>query len=183
MNTPITYDKSFLTNAESTNAFNSLWSDLAWLRHGTTPRKEYYCNEIAVPYAYKAGAGMREYQPQEWHPVLSGIKARLEHACNVKFEVAFLNGYEDARDHLGWHADDSPEMDDARPIAIVTLGAEREIWFRANDNKDNVTKLLLNHGSLCLMAPGMQDTHQHRIPKCDRICGPRISITFRGYVQ
>lgn len=23
-------------------------------------------------------------------------------------------------DQLGWHADDSPEMDDARPIGIVT---------------------------------------------------------------
>jgi hypothetical protein len=33
------------------------------------------------------------------------------------------------------------------------------------------------------MLPGMQDTHYHRIPKSDREVGPRISLTFRGYVD
>ena len=105
--------------------------------------------------------------------------------AGYEFDVCFLNGYENGRDHLGWHADDSPEMDDARPIAIVSLGAEREIWFRdirSYETGINPEKLLLGNGSLCLMQPGMQDTHQHRIPKSPRHdCGPRISFTFRGY--
>ncbi len=46
-----------------------------------------------------------------------------------------------------------------------------------------ITKLKLGHGSLCLMQPGMQDTHQHRIPKAGFQCGERISLTFRGYVS
>jgi alkylated DNA repair dioxygenase AlkB len=73
-------------------------------------------------------------------------------------------------------------MDDERPIAIVTLGAEREIWFCPNTDRTDITKLVLGNGSLCVMAPGMQDTHWHRIPKAGFECGPRISITFRGYV-
>lgn len=76
-------------------------------------------------------------------------------------------------------------MDDSRPIAIVSLGAEREIWFqRADPERRLITpdKLRLGNGSLCLMAAGMQDTHQHRIPKAGRVVGPRISLTFRGTV-
>ena len=46
----------------------------------------------------------------------------------------------------------------------------------------NIEKLLLGHGSAAIMAPGMQDTHEHRIPKSSRQCGVRISLTFRGYV-
>ena len=100
----------------------------------------------------------------------------------VKFEVCFLNGYETSGGgSLGWHADDSESMDDGRPIAIVTLGAEREIWFAPNDDMKDVTKLKLASGSVCVMAPGMQDTCKHRIPRAGFECGPRISLTFRGY--
>lgn len=175
----VSYKAAFVANPNA--AFDVLWNELDWERRGSTPRREYYCNEIDVPYAYGRGAGEREYLPKAWHAALLEIKRAVEAELGVKFEVAFLNGYEDGRDHLGAHADDSPEMDDKRPIAIVTLGAEREIWFHPNENPKDVTKLLLENGSLCVMAPGMQDTHKHRIPKAGFVCGPRISITFRGY--
>lgn len=82
---------------------------------------------------------------------------------------------------MGWHTDDSPEMDYARPIVIVTLGAEREIWFAPNDRRTGITKLKLQSGSACVMAAGMQDTHVHRNPKAGFECGPQSSLTFRGY--
>jgi hypothetical protein len=37
----------------------------------------------------------------------------------------------------------------------------------------------LSNGSLFIMEAGMQSTHKHRIPKSDKICEPRISLTFR----
>ena len=43
-------------------------------------------------------------------------------------------------------------------------------------------RVKLGHGSLRVMEAGMQDIHVHRIPKADRVVGPRISLTFRGYV-
>lgn len=105
----------------------------------------------------------------------------------MSFEVCFLNRYLDQSDHLGWHADDSPEMDDARPIAVISLGVEREIWFRPipvkGEPPQEVSKVRLGHGSLFLMHPGMQETHQHRIPKASSLCGERISLTFRGYTE
>ena len=171
MNVPVTYTPGFV--ADPLEAFNALWSELAWGRRGLTPRREYYCNEFGVPYTYGMGEFARTYDARPWHPTILTLKAGVERAADCAMEVCFLNGYENARDHLGWHADDSPEMDDARPIAIVTLGAEREIWFRPNEEPDSVTRLLLGSGSLRLMAAGMQDSHMHRMPKAE--CGPRIA--------
>ena len=176
----VRYMPGFLANPKT--IFDTLWSELAWERRGSTPRREFYCNDVGVPYVYGRGAGVREYLPMPWHDSLKSIKTLVEATLGCPFEVVFLNGYENSRDQLGWHADDSDTMDDGRPIAIVTLGAEREIWFCPNTDRADVTKLMLESGSLCVMAPGMQDTHLHRIPKAGFECGPRISITFRGYV-
>lgn len=182
MKTPIQYFPNILGDTADI-LFNRLWNELEWLRIDSTPRREYYCNEFEESYTYGRGAGRRTYEPQTWHPVIKAIRALAEAKAGCSFEVCFLNGYEDGKDQLGWHADDSPEMDDTRPIAIVSLGARREIMFRANDNPAEVEKLWLDNGSLTLMLPGMQDTHQHRIPKASFAnCGPRVSLTFRGYI-
>lgn len=181
---PIEYTEAWLEDHKA--IFDRLWAELDWVRVGSTPRSEYYCNDVEVSYTYGKGAGVREYKVQPYHPDILAIKSKLEAQTGTKFEACFLNGYGDGSDHLGWHADDSPEMDDERPIAIISLGAEREIWFRPAPRDgavDEVTKLKLASGSLCLMKPGMQDTHHHRIPKSGvQNCGPRISLTFRGYV-
>jgi alkylated DNA repair dioxygenase AlkB len=181
LNTPVEYIPGFVPDADK--AFEMLRDELAWERRDTTPRMEYYSNDVEVPYVYGKGRGQRLYSPQPWHPVMLSIREALTAKTGHKFEVCFLNYYPDQNHHLGWHADASPEMDDARPIAIVSLGVEREIWFREQANKDTKEVVKLGHGSLCLMTPGMQDTHYHRIPKASFICGGRISLTYRGYVE
>lgn len=177
----VKYIPNFIKDPES--CFNALWNDLDWDRRGSTPRFEYYTNTIPVAYQYGRGRGVREYQPKPIHPLIESIRADLESMFDCKFEVCFLNGYANQQDHLGYHADDSPEMDDLRPIAIVSLGVAREIWFRPQEDKEAVTKLLLESGSLCVMPKGFQETHYHRIPKASFECGERISLTFRGYVD
>lgn len=209
---PITYIPNFIKDADK--LFKALRDELSWVRIGLTPRSEYYCNDTDVPYTYGTGQFARTYEVQPYSQAILDIRAAIEAEAKTNLDVCFLNHYHDSSDQLGWHADDSPEMDDTRPIAIVSFGAEREIWFRktpfskycgacngsgqydANGSPqcssckgsgkatpEEVTKLKLGHGSLCLMAPGMQDTHQHRIPKAGFECGPRISLTFRGYVH
>jgi alkylated DNA repair dioxygenase AlkB len=212
-NTPIVYLPHFVEDHEK--VFDVLWSELGWVEDFGAPRKEYYCNDIKLPYTYGSGNGVRTYEVQNWHPAILDIRKKLEEWTGTVFEVCFANGYRDNRDHLGYHADDSPEMDDSRPIAIVSLGARREIYFRQNAqeavrlavaNHDESAfesreiaraelikstvgfngmseKVWLESGSLCLMLPGMQDTHQHKIPKASYQCGPRISLTFRGYLK
>ena len=189
MRPPITYDRSFLAT-EAQQLLECLQAELAWVRCDA-PRSEYYINAAGLPYTYGQGVGRRTYQPQPEHPAIYRIRERVERAIGVRFEVCFLNRYHNQSDHLGWHADNSPEMDDARPIAIVSFGVAREIWFRSAPSQqerkrdhttDVVTAQTLHSGSLCVMAAGMQDTHQHRIPKASFLCGERISLTFRGYV-
>jgi alkylated DNA repair dioxygenase AlkB len=178
---PVRYTPDFVPDAQA--AFDELWAELGWERRDKTPRREYYANDVAVPYTYGQGAGVRTYEAKPRHPRMKAIQAQVEALTGARLEACFLNGYENSRDQLGWHADDSPEMNDALPIAIVTLGAERDIWFCPQGDRKAVTGLKLQSGSLCLMLPGMQDTHFHRIPKADRDVGPRISLTFRGYVD
>src|ERR1700757_697613 len=181
MTVPIEYIPNAVLHPEE--LFQSLWNELDWVRHDKVPRREYYYNELGVPYTYGTPPYDRTYQAQPLHKDIDYIRIAAESAAHCQLEVCFLNGYEDGQDQLGWHADNSPEMDDRKPFIIVSLGAEREIWFQDNDKTEEVTKLRLGHGSICVMKPGMQDTHKHRIPKSDRECGPRISLTFRGYVK
>lgn len=181
MKSNFVYNPKFLANPDE--VFLALQNELQWERRGSTPRSEYYINTLGdIPYQYGSGAGVREYLPRPMHPVVAEMLVQLQKEAGTRFDVCFLNRYHNQKDHLGWHADDSPEMDDARPIAIISLGVEREIWFRENAKPEAIVKLKLEHGSLCLMAAGTQDTHQHRIPKAGFQCGERISLTFRGYV-
>lgn len=179
MEAPITYHKGFIKDPNE--ALHILWNELDWLR--VAPRREYYCHDTNKPYTYGSGRGVRTYQAQFYHPLLKAHRQQLEDFTNTSFEVLFLNGYEDGRDHLGNHSDKS---DPKKPIAIITLGAERDILFTRKDQVDDKSKrvrLKLESGSLCLMLPGMQEDWYHQIPKAGYICGPRVSETFRGDIE
>lgn len=179
MDAPLAYYPGFIKN--SGEAFHTLWNELDWLR--VAPRREYYCHDTNKPYTYGSGRGERTYQAQPYHPLLRAHREQLEDFLGVSMEVLFLNGYENSRDHLGNHSDVS---DPKKPIAVITLGAEREIWVTRKDEVKDPSKriaLKLESGSLLLMLPGMQEDWFHRIPKASYECGPRISETFRGDVE
>lgn len=180
MDAPIIYIPKAIPNPEA--LFTELSTNLTWEKR-EAPRQEYYCNDIPKPYVYGTGRGQRLYNPQPYTGAIMTIRKIAEEMAGAKFEVCFLNRYLDQKDHLGWHADNSPEMDDARPIAIVSLGVERFIDFRPVGVKGVAHQSVkLENGSLCIMKPGMQDTWVHQIPKAGFTCGERISLTFRGYV-
>lgn len=189
MKAPVLYIPDFVPKPYE--ALARLHDELEWERRPDVPRSEYYCNDSPHPYVYGRDRGRRLYEPRPYHPVILSIREKLETVTKGPLDVCFLNMYLDQSDQLGWHADDSPEMDDARAVVSVSLGVEREIWFRPKNspkpesgkNDPNVEKLLLQNGSAAIMQPGMQDTHQHRIPRAGFQCGIRISLTFRGYVE
>lgn len=186
-NIPIVYVPKVFANAD--DLFENLKNDLEWERRPDAPRCEYYCNDNPVDYQYGQGRGIRTYSPRKYSVDILYIRNVVEGLSHeifgklYNFDVCFLNRYLDQTDRLGWHADDSPEMDDASPIAIVSLGVERDIMFKENAKPENKVTIRLGHGSVCFMKPGMQDTHQHQIPKAGFQCGERISLTFRHYVD
>lgn len=178
MKAPIEYIGNFAK--EENTAFDEMWDTFPWVKHGMTPRVEAFFANESTAYTYGKGAGVRTYHSSEWNKYALSIKERLRGTFGVDFEVCFANGYANQKDHLGWHADDSKEVDADRPIAIVSFGVAREIWFCEIGNTAEVEKVVLEPGSLCLMSAGMQATHWHRIPKAGFTCGRRISLTYRG---
>lgn len=143
------------------------------------------CGDRFYEYTYGSGRGVRTYSSISYHPTVTAMQGTLNNSHNSNYNVCFLNRYDSRENHLGWHADDSPGMDHKHPIAVVSFGQEREIWWRENGYKGEIPpsqRQLLGHGSLFVMPAGFQMTHQHRIPKGDRNMLPRVSLTYRHYV-
>lgn len=177
---PVSLFESSLSGDRLEAWMSSIWSGFPWEQRDA-PRRECFFSTLGEPYSYGSGAGRRTYWPKDMPELLVELTEEVEKACTTDFELCFANGYASEREHLGWHADDSPEIDDARPIAVMSLGAEREIWVKPiGASADEVEKILLPSGSLFIMGPDMQDTHFHRIPKHPQSCGPRVSLTWRG---
>ena len=168
-----------------------LLNDLKWLEV-TPARKEFFMSDRPRSYAYKTYEGMREYHSSPYTAQVEGMRLAMNATPVIlggeahRFNVCFLNRYDDQHNQLGWHADDSPEMDHDHPITVLSLGAEREIWWKPKDHKGEIPpqwRRKLEHGSFFTMPAGFQRTHLHRIPKCDRACGVRVSLTFRHYID
>lgn len=179
---PVRYSPVFYSPSIADDVFNELLS-LDWEKRPDAPRREYWCNDFGQPYTYGRGRGQRTYQarpiPKRVHSARMGMAA---YGMGY-FEGCFLNLYEDDRQALGWHADDDPGIDHTRPIVVITLGQPRVIQFKRQDGTGDVAGVLLGHGSIFTMLPGMQQTHFHRIPKASFRADARISMTFRGLVR
>ena len=170
---------------EKTSTLNHLLNDLEWLQV-TEARKEYFMSEKTLEYTYGVGDFARTYTSKPYSEQINNIQNKLNYDYSCNYNVCFLNRYDTQKHQLGWHADDSKEMNFEHPIAVVSFGAEREIWWKKSDQTGLVPKeqrQLLGNGSLFTMPAGFQKDHLHRIPKCDRSCGIRISLTFRNYLE
>lgn len=148
-----------------------------WENRDGAPRDECFMSDSLSPYTYGKGRGERTYNPIPFSPLIRFVRDSMQPG----YDLCFSNKYIDGTKHLGWHSDDGPTIDHKRGIAVVSFGAERDIWFRpiGTTGEDVITKIRLGHGSVLTMPPGFQQTHQHRIPKAGFKCGPRISLTFR----
>ena len=148
----------------------------------TSARYEAFWSTLDTPYTYGQGRGQRTYNPAPFPAWMRDAKHVVDCLANRDMQLCFLNRYDDQHHHLGWHADDSPEQDDTAPIIVQSFGAAREIWFRKNGEGGEaaIQKQLLEDGSTLVMEPGMQQTHQHRIPTHPQPCKMRISLTWRA---
>lgn len=184
------YDSTFLREARDV-AFEQLVNEIPWGTF-TDARQECFMAETTTDYTYGSGRGVRTYTSILPHPLVATIQDLLNDRREGKtfsqiydYNVCFLNRYNDAGQHLGWHADDSPGMDHEHPIAVISFGQPREIWWRENGLTGPIPpqqRQLLDSGSLFEMPAGFQRMHQHRIPKGDRTMTTRISLTYRRFV-
>lgn len=162
---------------------DKLVDEVNWIDE-TKMRRECFMADFEVEYSYLDYSGAPAYKSESFIPVVKSILEKVNEELGTTLDICFLNLYMESRNGLGWHSDDSHSIDHSDGIAVVSFGAEREIWWKKIGEKGIVpdeNRKKLENGSLFYMPPGFQSTHLHRIPKHDRECGPRVSLTFRKH--
>jgi alkylated DNA repair dioxygenase AlkB len=169
METPdVLYLDGFLPEAQ--RLYETLVSEVAWDARIQTRKTATF----GIAYNY---SGMT-YPDTPMHPLLMPVVDRLEGQLGFRPNNCLLNYYESGENTMGYHADSTEELAAGTGIAIVSLGAERSLIFRRNDDKEIKIPYLLQRGSLLYMPPEVQTRWQHGLRREGGAEG-RISLTFR----
>ncbi|AWB69062.1 alpha-ketoglutarate-dependent dioxygenase AlkB [Saccharobesus litoralis] len=153
-------------------------------REVKTPRLQSFYGDNGVYYTY---SGQR-FDATEWVQVLSCLKPWLASTCSqvlgrtIQFNAMLGNYYRDGNDNMGWHADDEPELGQEPVIASLNFGAARDFKFKHKFSSQQ-HNLLLENGSLLIMAGKTQQFWYHSLPKRMRVAEPRINLTFRYLIN
>ena len=182
-NCDIRYFPSFFTTEEADNYLRRFMTGVLWQQDEITvygkvyqqPRLTALYAENEKPYAYSDII----MEPHPFSEELLSIKERIRAVSEVNFTSCLLNLYRDGNDSNGWHADDEKELGTNPVIASVSLGQERVFHLRNKKDNSLKYKILLEHGSLLLMAGETQHFWQHQIPKTAKVIGERINLTYR----
>lgn len=166
----IVYTPAFLDAASAQASFDQLLDGVAW----HSERRQMYDREVDVPRllaSYALDAAMPQPLPQLARQVLAHVGAPFSHVG--------LNLYRDGRDSVAPHNDHLHELQDGQPIALLSLGATREMVISTKAAPRRSLRLPLQAGSLLLMSYATQLHYDHGIPKVSDAVGPRISLAFR----
>lgn len=171
----------FIKDFYKTDLFDVLKDEAPWVNRDA-PRDEcFMAVDVTKTYTYGTPPTARTYTAAPMHPCVQDVMDILNAEGN-QYNICVLNYYKDKNQHLGWHADDSPEQDLDHPIAVVSFGVARYLYVKEKTFKGTIpdeNKFLMSSGSLFVMPGGFQYNHVHKIPKHFAECGGRISLTFR----
>ena len=179
------YFHHFYTTDESDHLYTNLLSSVSWSADEikmfgkliTTTRKVAWVGDPDCRYTY---SGMQK-EPQGWTKELLHMKHQLERTTGHTYNSCLLNLYHNGDEGMGWHSDDEKELDATSPIASISLGARRKFAFRHKLDKKTVS-VFLEHGSLLIMYPPIQEHWQHSLLKTKTVTSPRINLTFRKII-
>jgi alkylated DNA repair dioxygenase AlkB len=68
-------------------------------------------------------------------------------------------------------------------VVSVSLGATRNFDLHPVSGGARAARFQLGHGDLLVMGPHVQAEFVHSIAKTRAVTGPRISLTFRHYLE
>ncbi|MEH8020128.1 alpha-ketoglutarate-dependent dioxygenase AlkB family protein [Rheinheimera metallidurans] len=176
---------NWLTEPFSYNLQQQLVSQLSWAQDSIImfgkpvkiPRQQVWMGDSHCRYRYSGTT----FIPQPWHPAVRQLADNLSQFLQQPFNCVLLNLYADGQHHMGWHADNEPELGHDPVIASVSLGAARRFELKHRTQPWQLT-LDLPSGSLLLMTGQCQRHWLHRLPKQSRINHCRLNLTFR-YIE
>ncbi len=116
-----------------------------------------------------------EPQPQQ----LAQVKGRIEAFLRTQFTSLSVQYYRDGNDSVAWHNDHREELVELPTIAVLSLGATREMLVRSKSRPRRTLSCDLEPGSLFVMSGRAQEFWEHHVPKVATPVGPRISVALR----
>lgn len=172
----------WLDIADSLALQDELLTQLAWSQDSITmfgkkikiPRQQVWMGDSHCSYRYSGTT----FIPQAWHPSVKRLAEQVSGFLQQPFNCVLLNLYANGQQHMGWHADNEPELGDDPVIASVSLGAVRRFELKHRRQHWQLA-LDLTPGSLLLMSQGCQQHWLHRLPKQSRVTEARVNLTFR----
>ncbi len=167
----IEYQAGVFDDATSTRLFVRLRGSVRW----TAERRPMYDRIVDVPRL----TAQLDLDAVARDPELQAMRERVEAVTGVKYNSISLNLYRDEHDSVAWHNDHEDELIPNPVIALVSLGAVREMRIRSKALPRKTFRLDLEAGSLLVMKGATQRYWEHHIPKERRPVGPRISVAFR----
>ncbi|MFC3094333.1 alpha-ketoglutarate-dependent dioxygenase AlkB [Alteromonas sediminis] len=181
----VSYYPDWLTTREADALYDQLLQDIQWRqdtiklfgRWVKIPRLQAWYGEQHCHYGY-SGLSLA---PLPMPASLESIKRKCEKTAKAPFNCVLANWYRDGQDSMSFHADDEPELGERPVIASVTFGQSRPFDFKHKLSSEK-HRVLLQHGSLLVMAGDTQTYYNHGVNKSARHMASRINLTFR-YIQ
>ena len=167
---------------ESTRLYELLLEEIEWQpdvafifgKRIETKRKVAWYGDQAFSYTYSNHTKTALH----WTPELLKLKKQIEDISGETFNSCLLNLYHDGSEGMAWHSDGEEDLKKHGAIASVSFGAERKFAFKHKSTKETVS-LVLQHGSLLIMAGVTQTYWLHRLPPTKKVHSPRVNLTFR----
>lgn len=122
------------------------------------------------------------YPQTEMLPELKPVCKKIQKEIGFRPNNCLMNLYLDGNSSMGYHSDSAEELYPGTGVAIVSLGAERHIFYKSKVNGGIVHRYKLPEGVLLYMDNSVQENWLHAIPK-EAGVGERISLTFRKIVK
>ena len=188
LNCNVEYHPSFLSKAEANELFKHLdgFKELTNMLVLKTLAGESYSYEFGkLTFTDKKLQEVKTFPESVWGPSMIWsdqmilIKNRIENFTGHKFEVCVCIYYPDGNSGVAYHSD-YVAFGDTSFIPSLSLGEEREFYLREKETLTE-TKIILENGSLIIMAENYQERYEHSLPINDIYKRPRINLTFRKY--
>lgn len=134
---------------------------------------------FGVPYNYSQMTYPAAPVPAPLQNLMDFLEPKIGFAPNN----CLANFYADGGASMGFHFDSLENLALQTGVAIVSLGATRELTFRRRDDCAVQKSFALPSGALLHMAPQIQNEWLHGVLKSGQPVGARISLTFRHLVD